>query len=268
MIINLLFTILISVVASFIGGIIGIKSRGNNNKITSFAMAFASGTMLGLIFLELIPESLEGMKNEIKYGQFISVGIIFVSVIIFFIFHELLNNHGHHKHHCETETDEDNCHEVVHVIDSIEHKNGVFMSGIAFVLAMCIHNLPEGMSIGATFASSTKSGITLASVIGIHNIIVGISISVVLIGTGISKKKVLYFTTMSSLTTILGSFLGYYLGDMNEVMLSIFLAISSGTLLFVVFYEMLPKAFKYNKSKMLFIFIVLGILVFEIINIL
>lgn len=268
MIINIIFTLIISVLAAVIGALVGIRTKNENKNITNYFIALASGTMIGLLFLEIIPEGIEGLKENYKHGAIYAALIICGCTLIFYLLHELVNKHGHKKNHCHVEGEEDHCHEALHAAKAIGGGRGVIASAIILILAMSIHNLPEGVSVGVAFASSVKSGIILCLVIGIHNLVMSASIAVVLINSNISKNKTIFLTAICFITTILGSVIGYYIGDISEVVLSICLCISSGTLLFVVFYEMLPKAISNCKSKLVYVFLILGIFLFWLITLL
>ena len=119
--------------------------------------------------------------------------------------------------------------------------------------AIALHNVPEGMTIGASYASENgvlgKSAITLALLIGLHNIPEGMAVSVPLITGGIGKVKAVLITAASGIPTIIGAFLGYLIGDIGPMGLALSLSFASGAMLYVVFGEILPQAFLLYHSK-------------------
>lgn len=121
--------------------------------------------------------------------------------------------------------------------------------------AIALHNLPEGMVIGASYAQdgsvglSLSGGLTMAIVIGLHNIPEGMSVSVPLIAGGTSRVKAILMTAATGIPTILGAMLGYSLGTLSPLSLAISLSFASGAMLYVVFGELLPESILMWRSK-------------------
>ena len=135
--------------------------------------------------------------------------------------------------------------------------------------AIALHNLPEGMVIGASYALEpdvtanlfSGSGFIMAIVIGLHNIPEGMAVSVPLVSGGMKKVKAVSLTALSGVPTVLGALLGFVLGGINEVMLVISLGFASGAMLYVVFGELLPEAILMWKSKLPALSVFAGLLV-------
>ena len=134
--------------------------------------------------------------------------------------------------------------------------------------AIALHNLPEGMVIGASYAITpdvvanlfSGSGFIIAIVIGLHNIPEGMAVSVPLISGGMSKLKAIALTALSGLPTVFGALLGFALGGVNEIMLVLSLGFASGAMLYVVFGELMPEAILMWKSKMPALSMFVGVL--------
>ena len=155
----------------------------------------------------------------------------------------------------------DDLDELIHADHFEQHaKNSqggnrdLFIAGVVMAFAIALHNLPEGMVIGASYAGDEGSiiggaGFLVAIVIGLHNIPEGMSVSVPLIAGGMGKKKAVLITALSGAPTILGAMLGYSLGLISPIWLSLSLSFAGGAMLYVVFCELLPEAFLMWKSK-------------------
>ena len=126
------------------------------------------------------------------------------------------------------------------------------------MLAIALHNFPEGMIIGAGYASSSAdilknvfagSGFIMVIVIGLHNIPEGMAVAVPLITGGMKKTKAIFYTALSGFPTVLGALLGYLLGELNPIMSLISLGFASGAMLYVVLGELMPEAILLYKSK-------------------
>ena len=131
--------------------------------------------------------------------------------------------------------------------------------------AIALHNVPEGMTIGASYASNaglmTSSSLALAVLIGLHNIPEGMAVSVPLISGGMAKWKAVLITACSGIPTILGALLGYLLGELGPMGLTLSLGFASGAMLYVVFGEILPQAILMYHSKLPAFSAIFGMLV-------
>ena len=132
--------------------------------------------------------------------------------------------------------------------------------------AIALHNMPEGMVIGATYAGNGGqiiggSGFIIAAVIGLHNIPEGMSVSVPLISGGMNKWKAVAISALSGVPTVIGAMIGYSLGLLSPLWLCLSLSFAGGAMLYVVFGELLPEAFLMWKSKAPAMFVLIGTLV-------
>ena len=135
-------------------------------------------------------------------------------------------------------------------------KGELFVAGLVMAIAIALHNLPEGMVIGATYAKSDivanfflTDGFLIAVIIGLHNIPEGMSVSVPLVSGGMGKIKAAVITALTGLPTVFGAMLGYSLGTLSPISLAISLSLASGAMLYVVFGELLPESILMWRSK-------------------
>ena len=131
--------------------------------------------------------------------------------------------------------------------------------------AIALHNVPEGMTIGASYASNDgvmgSAALILAVLIGLHNIPEGMAVSVPLISGGMAKWKAVLITASTGIPTILGALLGYLLGEIGPMGLTMSLGFASGAMLYVVFGEILPQSILMYHSKLPAFSAIIGILV-------
>ena len=141
----------------------------------------------------------------------------------------------------------------------------LFLAGLVMAFAIALHNFPEGMVIGASYASDLASGgvgsLAVAIVIGLHNVPEGMSVAVPLAAGGMKKWKATLITAATGAPTILGAMLGYFLGTLSPVSLAISLSFASGAMLYVVFGELLPESILMWRSKAPAIAMLAGLLV-------
>ena len=121
------------------------------------------------------------------------------------------------------------------------------------------------MTIGASYASDDGvmggAALILAVLIGLHNIPEGMAVAVPLISGGMPKWKAVLITAGSGIPTILGALLGYLLGEIGPMGLTLSLGFASGAMLYVVFGEILPQSILMYHSKLPAFSAIVGILV-------
>jgi len=272
-----LITAVAGVGGTGLGGLIGAIFKKDSSKIVSLLLSFAGGVMLAVVCFDLIPESL--IEDETGYKCPFWVVIIFVILgyalvyLLNYLIDRSTNKEVKHVFSKEHPKTADNLDELIHADHLKEHqekggkKSELFIAGIVMALAISLHNIPEGMVIGASYAGdfdATKlaagSGFIIALIIGLHNIPEGMAVSVPLIAGGMKKWQGVLITAATGIPTIIGAIVGYYIGEASTLGLAISLSIASGAMLYVVLGELLPEAFLMFKSKLPALFVLIGIL--------
>jgi len=209
----------------------------NKNKIISSSLAFAAGVMLCVSVTDLIPESIH-MLNNYYEGLFV-VMLVFIFVVIGIIISSLIDKYL-----------------------PTTNKENLYRVGIISMLAIILHNIPEGI---ATFISTTKDtslGISLATSIAFHNIPEGISISVPIYYSTKSKMKAIFYTFISALSEPIGAILTYLflLPFVNDVLLGLLFSLIAGIMLQISLTELLPESISYKYPKLTKLFFLIGII--------
>ena len=141
---------------------------------------------------------------------------------------------------------------------------GLFLAGLVMATAIALHNVPEGMVIGASFAREAarpaRSGLVMAAVIGLHNIPEGMAVAVPLISGGMGRARAAGTAAITGAPTVLGALLGFSLGTLGPVTLTLALSFASGAMLYVVFGELLPESSLMWRGKAPALAAVLGII--------
>lgn len=146
-------------------------------------------------------------------------------------------------------------------------RRGLFLAGLVMAAAIALHNVPEGMVIGASFAKGTyasapdRSGLLMAAVIGLHNIPEGMAVASPLISGGMSRGRAAAAAALTGAPTVLGALLGFSLGTLGPAALATSLGFASGAMLYVVFGELLPEAALLWRGRAPALAAVLGIIV-------
>ena len=250
-------TAIAGVVGTGLGGLIGALLQKDSNRIVSLLLSFAGGVMISVVCFDLVVEATE---TNVGIGTVIFAIAFGVAVIYLlnWIIDKRTNPQVPHidENHPKTADDLD---ELIHSDHLEQHyinndsKLSLFIAGVVMACAIALHNVPEGMTIGASYASNNgvmgAAAITLAVLIGLHNIPEGMAVSVPLIAGGMQKWKAVLITASSGIPTIIGALLGFALGEIGPMGLALSLGFASGAMLYVVFGEILPQAILMYHSK-------------------
>jgi len=265
----LITTALAGVGGTGLGGMIGALLQKDSKRTVSLLLSFAGGVMLSVVCFDLVTEAI-----ETDSGIWTVVGAITFGVAITFILNYIIDRKTNpevphiDENHPKTADDLD---ELIHSDHFHAHharqdsKLGLFVAGVVMACAIALHNIPEGMTIGASYASNDGAmggaALVLAVLIGLHNIPEGMAVSVPLISGGMAKWKAVLLTASTGIPTILGAVLGYWLGEIGPVGLTVSLGFASGAMLYVVFGEILPQSILMYHSKLPAFSTIVGILV-------
>ena len=262
-------TALAGVGGTGLGGLIGALLQKDSKRTVSLLLSFAGGVMLSVVCFDLVTEAI-----ETNVGIWTVVGAIAFGVAVTYLLNYLIDRKTDpevphiDKDHPKTADDLD---ELIHSDHLQEHyarndtKLGLFLAGVIMAAAIALHNVPEGMTIGASYANDDAlvggSALVLAVLIGLHNIPEGMAVSVPLIGGGMGKAKAVALTALSGVPTIIGALVGYAIGEMSVVGLAVSLGFASGAMLYVVFGEIIPQAILMYHSKLPAFSVIFGMLV-------
>lgn len=259
-----------------LGGIIGSLFRKSSNRAISLLLSATGGVMIAIVCFELLTESVSTAKSVLGNGGVMLCGAsVLAGVAVVMLLNWLIDRTTNPQVAHTAEEDHpplhDDVDELVHVNHYNEHANAgasrrdLWMAGVIIACAIALHNIPEGMSIGASFAAQTDESATtaimLAVLIGLHNIPEGMAVAVPLIAGGMGRLKAVLLTATSGIPMILGALAGLWLGDIGPLGLSSSLGFASGAMLYVVFGEIIPQATLMNRSRIPAILVVIGILI-------
>ena len=255
------------------GGVVACLFRKDSDKTVSLLLSFAAGVMTAVVCFDLLTEALHTEESAsvvwlVVIG--VTVGFVVIALLNAWIDKETNHEVAHiDENHPRTA---DSLEELTHANHLREHRegrqprSGLFLAGLVMAAAIALHNVPEGMVIGASFATTVneiltnRGGMIMAVVIGLHNIPEGMAVAVPLISGGMSKARSVGVTALSGAPTILGALMGFLIGAISQTALVISLSFASGAMLYVVFGELLPESILMWKSKLPAALAVLGML--------
>ena len=217
--------------ASVIGAVLGFVFKKISHKFSDIVLAFAAGVMLCAAVLGLILPSLE-------YGGKFSVVITVIGVFFGALFVNIIDKIVPHLHRL-TGIDQEKHPENTETLNKV----------LLFIMAIAIHNLPEGIAAGVGFGTgNTSEALTIAGGIALQNIPEGMVIISPMLNAGISKGRAFLIALVTGIVEVIGTLLGYFAISVSSAILPFALAFAGGTMLYVISDEMIPETHHDNES--------------------
>ena len=205
-----------------LGGFIGALFKSESNRTISLLLAFAGGVMTAMVCFDLLAEAEEAASQIAEHGVVLVIFAVALGVAVVYLLNHLIDrktrkevSHTADEHHPETHDDID---ELVHADHLNMHKRhndsrlSLFVAGVVMACAIALHNIPEGMTTG--------------------------------------RVKATLLTAACGLPTVLGAWLGFWLGDIGPLGLTMSLGFASGAMLYVVFGEIMPESYLIYRSTL------------------
>ncbi len=229
-----------------------------NQKIMDSMLGFAAGIMIAASFFSLIIPALElGAKEQLLVEPIIPVALGFLSGGFFLL---LLDKTIPHLHLYEQKA---------------EGPTTQLHRSLLLVLAITIHNIPEGLAIGVAFGSYSLNptpetlfaATTLTIGIGIQNFPEGTAVSMPLLREGYSKHQSFFYGQLSALVEPISIIIGIFLVNFVQSILPFALSFAAGAMIFVVIEELIPESQKNHHSDLATIFTLLGLTIMMILDV-
>lgn len=241
--------LILIIVFTAVGGVLSVMAAAvflllpdhRRHAVLPHGISFAIGALLAVAFWGLIPEAFEKVKPE----QFQALsGTILAGVLGFFVLEKLLIWRHCHSGNCEAHGDEDD-HDHGH-----SHSHAAAKSaGALIILGDGIHNFVDGVLIAAAFLTDVQLGIVTSLAVAAHEIPQEVGDFAILLHSGYSKSKALFYNMLASLTTVLGGVLAYFgLEDLHDS-LPYFLALAASSFIYIAVADLIPSLHKKTDIK-------------------
>ncbi len=217
--------------ATMFGSVIGFIFKKISHKFSDIVLSFAAGVMLAAAVLGLIIPSVEYGG---KFGIIITVIGVFCGAVCLNLIDKLVPH----------------MHKIVG-IDSEKHKGHENLNKVLlFVMAIAIHNLPEGIAAGVGFGGGdTSEALLIAGGIALQNIPEGMVIIGPMLAAGVSSKRTFICAMATGLVEVMGTLLGYFAVSLASFILPFALAFAGGTMLYVVSDEIIPETHSHGSER-------------------
>ena len=211
---------------------IGFIFKKISHKFSDIVLGFAAGVMLAAAVIGLILPSLE---YDGKYTFLVTLLGIFTGAIMLNLIDKLVP----HLHRIMGTEYENHC-------EATERINKIML----FVLAIAIHNFPEGIAAGVGLGSGDYSeGLIIALGIALQNIPEGMVIISPMLNAGISKGKTLIIAIATGLVEVVGTLIGCFAVSFSQAILPFALAFAGGTMLYIISDEMIPETHSHGNER-------------------
>jgi len=220
-----------------IGACLSFLSK-DNKKIIDLSIGIAFGVMIMLILTDLLPESLEkfnGMYTSF-YGYLLTIIGLLIGFLLLKVFDIFIPDH-----------DDDAKENLEHI-------------GIVSTIALVLHNIIEGMAVYSIFTNSPNTALLLSVGVGLHNLPLGMIISLLLYKKNSNKKSIIISISLLSLSTFVGGIIMYLLSSyVSEFLLACLISVTTGMIIYIISCELLPRIVSTKSKTSSIVGIVIGI---------
>ena len=209
--------------ATIFGTVLGFLFKKITHRFSDIVLSFAAGVMLFAAVLGLIVPSIDYGG---KYGIIITLAGIFTGAFGLNLIDKLVPH----------------LHKLVGTDSEIHENNANLSKVLLFVIAIAIHNLPEGIAAGVGFGSGdTSQALIIAGGIALQNIPEGMVIIGPMLAAGVKPGKTFLCAAATGVIEIIGTLIGYFAVNVSVAVLPFALAFAGGTMLYIISDEMIPE---------------------------
>lgn len=212
-------------VATAAGAIPALLGRSMSQRTADTMLGFAAGVMLSASYFSLILPGID--VAETMFGSvWVAAAIAAIGIAIGAGFVAWLNATLPHEH----------------FTSGREGADAAQLARIwLFVIAITIHNFPEGLSIGVAFGAGNENGFSVMTGISLQDIPEGLAVAVALIGQGYSRRKAFFVTAMTGAVEPVGALVGAAAVSVSGALLPWGLTLAAGAMLYIISHEILPE---------------------------
>ena len=234
---------LLAGLATGVGALPSFFFKNVSDKILNTMLGGAAGVMLAATSFSLIVPGIEyGDQLFPGYGVYIVVfGMLFGAVFL-----DRIDKWMPHEH----------------FVMGHEGPSSALKRIWLFVIAITIHNFPEGLAVGVSFGTGDiGAGTSLAVGIGLQNMPEGLAVAMPLIGLGYARWRAVGIATLTGLVEPIGGFLGVAAVTYFNPILPFGLAFAAGAMLFVISDEIIPETHSKGKSRLATFGVMIGFVI-------
>ena len=230
--IQVVLTALLVGSSTVFGSVMGFFFKGTSHRTNDAILSFAAGVMMAAAVLGLIVPAWEMVAGA---GILVPLAGVFCGAL----FLNMMDKLTPHLHHLSG-------------LDEEAHNNNPALNKLLlFLLAIALHNFPEGLAAGVGFGGENVEGaFTVAAGIALQNVPEGMIVVSPMVAAGVSRKRALLLSTMTAVVEVIGTFAGFFLSTLSGAVLPFLLAFAGGTMLYVISDEMIPETHSHGYERL------------------
>ena len=221
--------------STMLGALIVLFAKGKNEKLVSMSLGFAAGVMISVTFSDLLPNA--NLSLCTYAGQVWGIILSIVFLVAGILLAALLDRLVPHQ-------------EFDPVAGEKPHQD-LYRVGFVSMLAIGLHNFPEGIATFMAGFEDATLGISIAAAIAMHNIPEGITVAMpVYFSTG-NRKKAVFYTFLSGVAEPVGAALAFLVLQpfINDILMGAIFAVVSGIMLYIAIEELIPSSRQYGHDR-------------------
>lgn len=246
--------------STMLGALLVFFVKKDNRKVLAISLGFAAGVMLSVSLADLLQnaQKLLGDYYSARIGTllavlFLALGIVLAAGLDKFVPHEKFDKQKGEKPHKNPLID-------THTKEEVKNQ-GLFRTGFVSMLAIALHNFPEGIATFMAGYGDMRLGLSIAIAIALHNIPEGISVAMPIYYASGSKKKAFWYTFLSGISEPIGAVLAFLIlrPFMNDAILGALFGFVGGIMIYIAIEEMIPSSRQHGHNKEAIIATFIGI---------
>lgn len=260
---NFPFALLLTLIAGLstgIGGVIVLFTKKFSTRTLSFALGFSAGVMLFISLTELFAEANMSLGSAFgdRMGLLYTVLAFFAGIGLIAVIDNVIPSQEN-PHEYSTAPSQDG---KLRDCDT----SGLMRLGLFSVIAIAIHNFPEGMATFVSAMDNPQTGLSIAFAVAIHNIPEGIMVAIPIYYATRRKGKAVGNAFLSGLAEPVGGIIGYLLlsSIFNESLNGVVLAAVAGIMTYIALDELLPSAERFGHHHLSIIGVIAGMAVMAV----
>ena len=233
----LAWIILFSLAGSFLsmaGGLVLLWKEQAAKKFSLFLISFAAGVLLGVAFLDLLPEALEQIGDIHK----VTLTAV-IAIVIFFVMERFLWWYHHHRIHSEEHTGQGDHPE----------ESGIAAKAYLLLIGDSLHNLVDGVLIAAAFLTDFNLGVGVAVGVIAHELPQELADFGVMLHAGFSKTKTLLLNFAAASMTLVGAVITFFIAPAIEGVTPFVIAFAVGVFIYIALSDLIPEIHHRSEHK-------------------
>ncbi len=252
--------------ASLAGGVVSVLLAALvawriQPRLIPLFVSYAVGALLGVVFLDLLPHIFEKAAHAHDAASWILAGILAFFVLEKFVLWRHNHDHAGQAEAAVSASNAPHAHDHTHG-HSNDHAEGRQSGAWMIIIGDGFHNLTDGFAIAAAFMADVRLGIVTSVAIVAHELPQELGNFLVLLHSGFSKSRALFWNIVSSCATLVGAVVAYFAIKSFEQYSLIFLCVAASSMIYVAIADLIPglhKRTSLKESLLQIMLIVLGV---------